>query len=92
MNVFRACCALALLGLTVPARAGEVRYLSTPEYFDALMTEIGRATSSVSVGLYLFNLVPNRSDSKPMQLAESLAAARGRWVRVEVVLDGSRDF
>ena len=82
---------VALLALSVPARAGEVRYLSTADYFDAVAAEIHKATSSVSVCLYLFNL-SDRPDAKTSRLAEALMDARRRGVKVEVLLDSAVSF
>ncbi len=73
------------------ARGAEVRYLSTLDYLGAVAAEIDRATSSVTACVYLFNLVPQRSESKTLRLANSLVEARERGARVEVILDGTPD-
>jgi hypothetical protein len=74
------------------AGAGDVRFVSTQDYFPTVKAEIDRARKSVTACLYLFSFYPNNSGSLPFQLADALAAARGRGVRVEVVLNGAPDF
>ena len=78
-------------GSRVPAGADDVRYVSTRDTFPTVKAEIDRARKSVTACLYLFSLYPDDSGSLPFQLADALVAARGRGVRVEVLLNGAPD-
>ena len=74
------------------AAASPVRFVSGPEYLTTVLAEIDRATQSVTVCQYLFNLAGDRADSPTLRLAESLSAARARGARVEVVLNGKGGY
>ena len=68
--------------------AAEARYIAPREYADVVKAEIDRATHSVTVCLYLFNLTTDETDSPTMKLAEALSSARARGARVEAILNG----
>src|SRR5688500_16757272 len=82
---------LSLL-LCAPGFGAEVEYVPTERYFQILMSEIDRAKSSIHAYIYLYMLHPTHSEAKTLRLAEALAAARRRGVRVEVVMDETASF
>jgi hypothetical protein len=69
------------------AAPADVQYIPAREYSQVLVREIDSAKLSVRAVLYLFSLYPNRPQSKTMQLASALIAARKRGCVVEIVLD-----
>jgi hypothetical protein len=82
---------LLLLGST--ARAGDqVQLIDGRDYAAVLRDEIGRARKSITACLYLVSLNLSRAGSGPLRVVDALAAAKARGVKVEVILDGERDW
>lgn len=85
-----ACLLLAPAAARVPP--DHVEYIPSRAYFSTVQRELAQAKSSIVVGLYLFVLRPNASDSPVFQLAQSLKKAHAAGVRVEILLDQNIDF
>ncbi len=62
------------------------------EYFQTVESELGQATSSITVCLYSFTFRPHQSESPVFALAHALKRAHDRGVHVEVLLDQNIDF
>ena len=74
------------------AAAEEVRYVPARQYADALVSEIGKASSTVDAFVYLFTLYSDLPDNPTTLVAEALGAAVRRGVRVTVALDQGGGF
>lgn len=88
-ELLRKPCLIGLAALVCggAAWAAEVSYVPAREYAAVAEREIDGARASVEAYLYLFAYYPNQPRSGPARLAQALARARERGVRVEVVLE-----
>ena len=76
-----------LLACGVSAQAGAADFVYGDRYFDTLKAAVDGASSTVTAYLYLFSLYTGNSNALPLRLADALAAASRRGVRVDVVLN-----
>lgn len=81
-----------LLLTTLSWSAPAVELIDGREYPAVLQREIGQAKKSITACLYVASLNVARSSSEPMQIVEALVAARARGVKVEVILDGAKEW
>lgn len=85
-----------LLALSFPLRVSaapaDVEVVPPRAYTDVLLREVRAATSSITACLYLYAVNPARPGSEAMRIAEALAAAKARGVRVTVVLDAGKEW
>lgn len=75
------------LGAAVAAAAPRVELVEPGAYVDTAVREIDGAKKSVVVGMYLFRVAGGRGEAPATRLAEALARAQKRGVKVEVILD-----
>ena len=70
----------------------DVQNISSDKYFEAALTEINTAKSSIQVVMYLVSILPEQPDSQPGQLVQALIRAKERGVDVKVILDQNINF
>lgn len=74
------------------AYQADIQDISSEKYFEATLTEINQAKSSVFVVMYLISVLPDQPDSQPSQLINALIKTKERGVDVKVILDQNIDF
>ena len=79
---------------TIPSFAFEaqVDQVLPRDYCGTLLREIENSTSSIVAAIYLFSLNLQDPNSPTLKIAQALADAHKRGVRVEVLLDQNIDF
>jgi hypothetical protein len=70
----------------------DVQNISSDKYFEATLTELNNAKSSIQVVMYLLSILPEQPDAQPSQLVQALIKAKERGVDVKVVLDQNINF
>jgi len=68
---------------------GAPRLLADDEYYQTLLTDIGKAETSIELIMFLWKPGRNEGDDRPGQIVRALGAARRRGVEVRVVLENS---
>lgn len=70
------------------ASASEIKLLLDKDYFPTLLDAIKNAKSEIDVAMFLFKTTPS-AKNRPAMVLETLAAARKRGVKIEVILEKS---
>jgi cardiolipin synthase len=70
----------------------DTEYLPASKYYEAALTEISNAKSTIQVFMYLISVFPDQPNSQSTKLVEALANAKARGVDVKVTLDQNIDF
>jgi hypothetical protein len=81
-----------LILMAAPCSAVGVELVDGREYVSVLKREIGQAKKSITACLFLYNPSLAQGTSETLLLADALAQAATRGVKVEVILDGSPDW